>query len=232
MPNENGTQTIDADEKQTVALVDHETPGSPSKQRPGKHSTPHRKTVLAISAAMVVAVAGGYFAWNAFRYEDTDDAQIDGHVMQLSTRINGQIKDVYVVEGQLVHAGDALVTVDPQDYKIAEAQAQANLADAEATAASSHWKVPITSVTVQSNLDSAKTGVINAEAAVRCSLSRTTNLPKQRWSRPRLTPQRAMQTSNGTSSSSRKKTSLASNTIKRLPPQQQIEPQSFRHRRA
>jgi len=166
MRNQNGTQTIDADQKQTATLVDDETPGSPSKQRPDKHSSPYRKTVLAILAAMVVAVAGGYFAWNAFRYEDTDDAQIDGHVMQLSSRITGQIKDVYVVEGQLVHAGDVLVTVDPQDYRIAEAQAQANLADAEATAASYHWKVPITSVTVQSNLDSAKTGVMNGEAGV------------------------------------------------------------------
>jgi membrane fusion protein (multidrug efflux system) len=164
MPNHNGTQTIDAEQKQRDILVDDQTPGSPLKQAPDKISTPFRKTVLAISAAMVVAVAGGYFAWNAFRYEDTDDAQIDGHIMQLSTRINGQIKDVYVVEGQLVHAGDVLVTVDSQDYKIAEAQAQANLADAEATAASFYWKVPITSVTVQSNLDSAKTGVVNAEA--------------------------------------------------------------------
>jgi membrane fusion protein, multidrug efflux system len=169
MPNKNGTQIIDADGKQTVAPVDHETPGSPSNERADKHSKPNRKTVLAISAAMVVAVAGSYFAWNAFRYEDTDDAQVDGHVMQLSTRINGQIKDVYVVEGQLVHAGDVLVTLDPQDYKIAEAQAQANLADALATAASSHWKVPIASVTVQSNLDSAKTAVLNSEAAVRAS---------------------------------------------------------------
>jgi membrane fusion protein (multidrug efflux system) len=164
MRNDSGTQTIDVDEKQTVPIVDHETPAPPSQDMADKHSSPYRKTVLAISAAMVVAVAGGYFVWNAFRYEDTDDAQIDGHVMQLSTRINGQIKDVFVVEGQLVHAGDALVTVDPQDYKIAEAQAQANLADAEATAASYHWRVPITSVTVQSNLDSAKTGVVNAEA--------------------------------------------------------------------
>src|SRR6202047_1540663 len=169
MPDENDTQTIDASEEQTVPLVDHETPGSPSKESQGKHSTPHRKRILIISAAAVVAIVVGYFAWNAFRYEDTDDAQVQGHVMQLSTRINGQIKEVHVVEGQLVHAGDVLVTVDPQDYKIAEAQAQANLADAEATAASSHWKVPITSVTVQSNLDSAKTAVLNAEAAVRAS---------------------------------------------------------------
>jgi membrane fusion protein (multidrug efflux system) len=164
MPNENGTQTIDADSKQTVTVVDSEAPGSSLKESRSKHSTVYRKRILIISAAMVVAVAGCYFAWNAFRYEDTDDAQIDGHVMQLSTRINGQIKDVHVVEGQLVHRGDVLVTVDPQDYKITEAQAQANLADAEATAESFHWKVPITSVTVQSNLDSAKTGVSNAEA--------------------------------------------------------------------
>jgi membrane fusion protein (multidrug efflux system) len=169
MPNENGTRTIDADQEQTATLVDRETPGSLSKEGRSKHSTPGRKRILIISGAMVVAIAGGYFAWNAFRYEDTDDAQIDGHVMQLSTRINGQIKDVYVVEGQLVHAGDVLVAVDSQDYKIAEMQAQANLSDAQATAASSHWKVPITSVTVQSNLDSAKTAVLNAEAAVRAS---------------------------------------------------------------
>jgi membrane fusion protein (multidrug efflux system) len=169
MPNEIGTGTIDADQEQTATPVDDETPGSPSKKSRGKQPTPHRKRILIISAAMVVAIAGGYFGWNAFRYEDTDDAQIDGHVMQLSTRINGQIKDVYVVEGQLVHAGDVLVAVDSQDYKIAEMQAQANLSDAQATAASSHWKVPITSVTVQSNLDSAKTAVLNAEAAVRAS---------------------------------------------------------------
>ena len=67
MPNKNGTETIDVDEKQTVALVDQETPSSPSKEKPGKQLTPHRKTALAISAAMVVAVAGGYFAWNPLR---------------------------------------------------------------------------------------------------------------------------------------------------------------------
>jgi len=169
MPNSNGTQTIDADPKQPVTVVESEAPGSQSKQEPGKHSRTRRKRLLLISAAMVVAVASGYFVWNAFRFEDTDDAQVDGHVMQLSARINGNIEQVLVIEGQLVHAGDVLVTIDPQDYDIADAQAHANLADAQAVAASSHWNVPITSVTVQSNLDSATTAVSNAEAAVKAS---------------------------------------------------------------
>jgi membrane fusion protein (multidrug efflux system) len=166
MPNGNGTQTIDADLKQAESVVDEKPAGSQSKETPGKRSTTRRKKILTVSGAMVVVIAGASFAWNAFRYEDTDDAQVDGHVMPLSARINGHIKDVYVIEGQLVRAGDALVTIDPEDYQIAVDQAQANLADADATAASSHWNVPITSVTVKSVLDSAKTGVVNAQAAL------------------------------------------------------------------
>ena len=169
MPSSNDTQTIEADEKQTVAVVDHEAPGSQLQEEPDNHLTTRRKRVLMISVAMVVAIAAGYFVWNALRYEDTDDAQVEGHVMPLSARINGNIQQVFVMEGQLVHAGDVLVTIDPQDYRIAAAQAHANLADAEAAAASSHWNVPITSVTVQSTLDSAKTAVANAEAAVKVS---------------------------------------------------------------
>ena len=169
MPNSSDVQTVDADPKQTVTVVDSEESGSQSQEKPGKQSITRGKRILVISAAMLVAVAAGYFAWNAFRYEDTDDAQVDGHVMPLSARINGNIEQVLVMEGQLVHAGDVLVTIDPQDYKIASVQAQANLADAQATPASLHWSVPITSVTVRSNLDSAKTAVVNAEAAVRAS---------------------------------------------------------------
>jgi membrane fusion protein (multidrug efflux system) len=86
--------------------------------------------------------------------------------MPLSARITGQIQQVNFVEGQLVHAGDVLVTIDQRDYKIAVAQSEANLADAEATAAGSRLSVPITSVSTSSNLDSAQTGVVNAEAGV------------------------------------------------------------------
>ncbi len=169
MANKNGTQTIDADEKQPVALVDQEPPDSQSKQDHGQHQTTLRKRVLLISGALVLVIAVGYFLWNAFRFENTDDAEVDGHVMPLSARISGQIKDVFVIEGQVVHAGDVLVTIDPQDYQVSADQAQANLADAFATAASSHWNVPITSVTVRSNLDSAKTAVANAEAALKAA---------------------------------------------------------------
>jgi len=127
------------------------------------------KVLVVVLALLAILGVVGYFVRNAFLYEDTDDAQVDGHVMPLSARISGQISEVHVIEGQVVHAGDILVTIDPEDYKIAEEQAEANLADAFATAASSHWNVPITSITVQSNLDSAKTAVLNAEAGLKAA---------------------------------------------------------------
>jgi membrane fusion protein, multidrug efflux system len=173
MSNSNRTQTISADEQEAVISLDDEPASSQSNggsnKEVGKKSTSRRKKLLLLSAGVVIAIAAAYFAWNAFRYEDTDDAQVDGHVMQLSARISGQVADVPVIEGQIVHAGDVVVTIDPQDYKIAFEQAQANLADALATSASSHWSVPITSVTVRSNLDSAKTAVTNAEAGVKAA---------------------------------------------------------------
>jgi membrane fusion protein (multidrug efflux system) len=165
MPNKNGTETMEPDEKLMINLTGDQA-GSPSKERTDKPSTSRRKKALVISAVTVVAIVAAYFAWNAFRYEDTDDAQIDGHVMPLSARISGHIQEVHVIEGQLVRAGDVLVTIDPEDYQIAAEQAQANLTNALATAASSHWSVPITFITVYSNLDSAKTAVVSAEAGL------------------------------------------------------------------
>lgn len=125
-----------------------------------------KKMTIILLAAVLVLVGGGYFAWHAFQHEDTDDAAIDGHIMPLSARITGQIQEVNVVEGQLVRAGTVLVTIDQRDYKVTVAQAQATLADAVATAASSRWNVPITSVSTSSNLTSAQTAVVNAEAGV------------------------------------------------------------------
>jgi membrane fusion protein (multidrug efflux system) len=112
-------------------------------------------------------LAAGYLLHDVFLYEDTDDAQVEGHIMPLSARISGQVLEVRVVQGQLVHNGDVLVVIDPKDYRIAVEQAQAMLADAKASASSSRWNIPIISVTAQSGLDSATTAVVNAEAGVR-----------------------------------------------------------------
>jgi membrane fusion protein (multidrug efflux system) len=138
--------------------------GSDDSLREGVAS--QKKMLLVGAGLLVTALVGGYFIRNAFLYEATDDAQVDGHIMPLSARINGQVQEVRVIEGQLVHSGEVLVAIDPKDYKVALDQAKANLADAEASAASSMWSVPVTSATAWSTLDSSETAVHNAEAGV------------------------------------------------------------------
>jgi membrane fusion protein, multidrug efflux system len=125
------------------------------------------KVTLVTLGLLAILIVIAYLVRNAFLYEDTDDAQVDGHVMPVSARINGQVMKVNFVEGELVHEGDLLAVIDPADFKIAVIQAEAALADAQASATSSRWNVPITSVTSQSNLDSAQTEVVNAEAGLR-----------------------------------------------------------------
>jgi len=127
---------------------------------------PRGGRAAALLLLALVIICGGLFVRNSLAWESTDDAQINGHIMPLSARINGYVLEVPVIEGQLVHAGDVLVTIDPKDYKIAMEQAQATFADAQASAASSRFNVPITSVTTQSNLDSAGTAVLNAQAGL------------------------------------------------------------------
>jgi membrane fusion protein (multidrug efflux system) len=152
-----------------VATMKLELPEDHQKKQ-GLRRIFHEHPVGARAAALlllaVVIVGGGLFFWSSFASESTDDAQVDGHIMPLSARISGYVHGVPVIEGQLVHAGDVLVTIDPKDYEIAVDQAKATFADAQAIAASSRYNVPITSVTTQSNLDSAGTAVLNAQAGL------------------------------------------------------------------
>ncbi|HWO37805.1 MAG TPA: HlyD family secretion protein [Candidatus Acidoferrum sp.] len=147
MPNNNGTQTI-SNEKQVAVLDQYASPLQPDS-KPGKQSKIRRERILIISAVMVLVLAGGYFAWNAFHFENTDDAQIDGHVMPLSPRVNGRIKAVYFNEGQLVHAGEAMMTIDPEEYKVAEVLAQVNLSEALSTTASSRPNAKVQTANVE-----------------------------------------------------------------------------------
>jgi membrane fusion protein (multidrug efflux system) len=118
-----------------------------------------RKALAALMMLLAVVLSTGYFIRNVFLFEGTDDAQIDGHITPLSSRINGHVIGVPAIEGQHVHAGDVLVTIDPQDYEIAVHEAHATLAEALDSAASSRFNVPITSVAMQRNLESARTAV-------------------------------------------------------------------------
>jgi len=76
------------------------------------------------------------------------------------------VNQVLVQDAQVVNDGDILVKIDPQDYEVAVAQAEANLADAEASLRSSRADVPIISTNTASTLETARASRANADAGV------------------------------------------------------------------
>ena len=104
--------------------------------------------------------------WHSTFSEDTDDAQVNGHLIQVSSRIGGQVLKVDVEENQTVKAGDPIVELDPSDYQVAVENAEAALASAKANAAAASVNVPITTINTGSNLRSANADVTGAHASV------------------------------------------------------------------
>lgn len=120
-----------------------------------------------ILIAAVVVVVAGLILWRYLSsYESTDDAQADVHLYPVSARISGYVIRVNVNDNQWVNKDDVLVEVDPTDYQVALTQAQANVANAEATARSLNITVPITSVNTVSQLQFTASGVEDARAAI------------------------------------------------------------------
>src|SRR5215468_1810651 len=92
-------------------------------------------------------------------WESTDNAQIDGYVYPVSSRVAGYVTRVMVDDNQYVEAGTVLVQLDSKDYEVALANAKAKLANDQATALAQATNVPITSVNTSSQLVVAKAGV-------------------------------------------------------------------------
>jgi membrane fusion protein, multidrug efflux system len=86
-------------------------------------------TILLLLVAPAVAVPGWRYLSS---YEDTDDAQVDGHIIAVSSRINGTIVGVYVVDTQPVREGQLLAEIDPADYVVVIEGARARLGQAQA----------------------------------------------------------------------------------------------------
>ncbi len=124
-----------------------------------------RRWILAAVVAVIVVVSIGIW-WHSTYSENTDDAQVNGHLIQVSSRINGQVLKVDVEENQVVKQGDAIAELDPRDYEVAVENAQGALASAQANAAAANVNVPITTVNTGSNLSSADANVTGSQASV------------------------------------------------------------------
>ena len=145
-----------ADEKPEQQNENQEQPEKPKSRR--------RFIIIGVVAILVVGAV--LFWWHSTFYEDTDDAQVNGHLIQISARITGHVIKVNVDENQYVDAGTVLCEIDPKDYEVAVQQDEANLQSAEAAYEAAKVNVPVIGINTGSNLRSAGADVSSSTSSV------------------------------------------------------------------
>ncbi len=128
-------------------------------------SRPRRRFII-IGVVALLVVGALLWWWHSTYYEDTDDAQVDGNIVQISARIAGHAQNVYVNQNQYVKAGDLLVQLDPSDYETALSQAEANLESAEANYEGARVNVPVFTTNTGTILRNAGVDVSSAQEGV------------------------------------------------------------------
>lgn len=98
---------------------------------PAKKKRSMRSMLLPIIGLALLGAGAwyGYNYWTDGRFMiSTDDAYVQADTAFISPKISGYVDQVKVTENQQVKAGDPLLIVDDGDYKIAVAQAEAQIA--------------------------------------------------------------------------------------------------------
>jgi membrane fusion protein (multidrug efflux system) len=149
------------EEKKLVDPTGHVV--SSEDEAPEKKS---RRKGIVIVVVLVLIVLAGLFYWHSTFTEDTDDAQVDGDLYQVSSRVAGQVLKVYVDDNQPVDKGQLIAEIDPRDLQVALAQEEANLANAQAEYEQARSNVPITAVNVRTSVSTSGSDVLGTQASV------------------------------------------------------------------
>jgi membrane fusion protein (multidrug efflux system) len=92
-----------------------------------------RRPLIVLTFVVIVGIIMGSIAWFLGRnYQTTDDAFIDGHIIDVSSRISAEVAAVNFVDNEEVTKGQVLVELDPRDYQVAVEKARAQLAQSQA----------------------------------------------------------------------------------------------------
>jgi membrane fusion protein, multidrug efflux system len=120
--------------QQTQSGENETVKGNEAKAFPGKPFPSANPLRIAIFALLLAAGLGwgGMKMYHSFLYVETDNAQIEGDIYPVISRIPGKVDRVLVRDNQNVGRGDTLITLDPSDYIVKKDIAAAALKNAEA----------------------------------------------------------------------------------------------------
>jgi membrane fusion protein (multidrug efflux system) len=137
-----------------------------------KHSRPSPILLVLLPLVIVGGAIGGWLYWRHARlYERTNDAFIDGEIIQMSTKVPGIIQSVEVRDNEDVAAGTVLVRIDPRDLQAKLNEAKAALEAAQARCEAAQTNVELIRTDTAAAMAEAQAGVEQAKAGIESSRS-------------------------------------------------------------
>lgn len=98
----------------------------------GVRNRPLRGKLLALVIVVLAVLLSVYAYYRTVRFPSSDDASLDADLVHVASPVGGRIARILVTENQHVAKGDVLFEIDPVPYRLAVAQAQADLELAQA----------------------------------------------------------------------------------------------------
>jgi membrane fusion protein, multidrug efflux system len=146
----------------------------PQGERTGEPAAPPRgvlrrhpfMSVLGGLALAALAALGYLYYDYAARFESTDDAFIAARQFSIAPKVAGYITAVPVTDNQHVKAGDVIARIDDRDYKIAQAQAEAQVSAAQASIKNIDAQLDVQQAQIasgQAQVDQAQAGLVFAQ---------------------------------------------------------------------
>jgi membrane fusion protein (multidrug efflux system) len=137
-------------EKPEAAAGDNRSMQTPPRRRP-----PVLRLAALVLVLLALAVGGNWWFVEGRFLESTDNAYVQGDIVVLASRIEGDISAVNAADNQTVHAGDALITLDPSDWQAKLAQARGNAGEIAAASA-----------TARRQVEQSRTAIAQADAQI------------------------------------------------------------------
>ncbi|HEY4676680.1 MAG TPA: HlyD family secretion protein [Candidatus Angelobacter sp.] len=156
-------------EERSEHLVDDFIENTPPKPKRSLGVAMKRYRKALFIAALIVLLVAGTAGWMYFSsYESTDDAQVDGHLHPISTRISGTILSVNpdVQDSHFVQAGTVLAEIDPADFQAERDRAQAEYDRLQAGSVAAEKDIAVISSGSNGRLDLAHAAIDEAEDSV------------------------------------------------------------------
>lgn len=98
-----------------------------------------------IGTVIVLGAVFGLYTYyiHGENYPSTDNAYVNANLVNIAPKVGGYILQIYVKNNQLVHAGDTLITINPQDYSLMLDRAKQDLETAKAQEANSIQQINV-----------------------------------------------------------------------------------------